>query len=357
MDTIWTLKDYATERQVDVPGSAQNYTVRFAAMQALLCAARELADLYDQWDSQHLGYADVDRDAFLFDSRTGRMTFRDDKKIVGRSLALSEKQRIAFYSAPELILGETETLTSESQNWTLAMLLFDLFYHGGHPLSGASSFANVFYSPEQEYLWYASDGIFNMEEFTCRNRPVYGIQGYLIRYWNYYPQVLQDAFTEVFLYGKEDRTRRLSPGQWKRILNDVSSALPCDCGYGGFIQTYITTENGNYRCPRCGKIYYALGCRGRNIYISNGTSIRRCQLDPERPDDREEVAVVVENRQIKGIYGVKNTSDDIWVAVFPDQSRREVAKNQGVPVWPGLSITLPRGDVWHIDQKTEKNNE
>ena len=68
MDTIWTLKDYATERQVDVPGSAQNYTVRFATMQALLCAAGELADLYDQWDSQHLGYADVDRDAFLFDS-------------------------------------------------------------------------------------------------------------------------------------------------------------------------------------------------------------------------------------------------------------------------------------------------
>ena len=127
--------------------------------------------------------------------------------------------------------------------------------------------------------------------------------------------------------------------------------------YTSFIQTYITTENGNYRCPRCGKIYYALGCRGRNIYISNGTSIRRCQLDPERPDDREEVAVVVENRQRKGIYGVKNTSDDIWVAVFPDQSRREVAKNQGVPVWPGLSITLPGGDVWHIDQKTEKNNE
>ncbi len=356
MNTIWTLGDYASEKQVEVPGTEKNYTVRFATMEAMIFAARELVRLYEQWELQHVAYADVKRDAFLFDSKTGKMTFQDDKKVIGRGLELSEEQRIGYYSAPELILGDVTTMDSQTQNWTLAMLLFDLFYHGGHPLSGAISFTQIFFDPLDEYRWYAKNGIFNMEEFTCKNRPIYGIQGHLLRYWEYYPEVLQNAFIEVFLYGKEERERRLSPKQWKNVLNEMRSALPCNCGYSGFINTYRKAENGNYSCPRCGKIYYALVCGQRHIYISNGTRLYRYQLEPDRPDDMETVAVVVENKHRKGVFGVKNMTDDVWRVVFPDQTQREVTKNQGAPIWPGLSITLPNDEVWSIKQQGMETN-
>lgn len=348
MNTRWTLKDYATEKQVEVPDSEKNYTVRFGSMQVMLNAARELVDLFERWEMQHLCYIDVRQEAFVFDSRTGRMEFQDDRKVVGKGMILSPEQRIGYYSAPELILGETESVTAEAQNWTLAMLLFDLFYHGGHPLSGALSFSQVFYSPEEEYQWYAKEGIFNMEEFTCKNRPIHGIQGYLIRYWDYYPKILKDVFTEVFLYGKDEKKRRLSTRHWKVILNVLRSEMPCDCGYSGFINTYKKAANGNYSCPRCGKIFYALSCKDRHVYISNGTVLYRYQIDPCRQDDESVVAVVVENKQRKGVFGVKNMSDDVWKVVFPNQEQREVAKNQGAPIWSGLSITMPNGDVWSI---------
>jgi len=40
------------------------------------------------------------------------------------------------------------------------MLLFALFYHGGHPLSGALRFYQIFMEPQDEYRWYATDGFF-----------------------------------------------------------------------------------------------------------------------------------------------------------------------------------------------------
>lgn len=352
MDRLWTLKDYATERRVKVPDEDKEYTVRFSNMRAMLNAARELVDLYEQWERQHFSYHEVDEDAFLFDAQTGKLTFRDTKKIVGKGLELTGEQRVGFYIAPELILGKITSATPETDNWTLAMLLFSLFYHGGHPLSGADSFRQIFLTPQAEYLWYAQNGIFTKEDNSCKNRPVHGIQGHLIRYWDYYPQILQDAFTQVFLDGKDDPEKRLSPAEWKRVLNEMRSQMPCGCGYGGFIDTYRKAGNGNYCCPRCGKIFYALTCKNRHMYISNGTDLYTCQLNPDAVDDMSVAARVVENKQRKGVFGVKNLSDAVWKVTFPDQTEREVPKNQGAPIWSGLKIRLPNEDEWQIESES-----
>lgn len=357
MNTVWTLTDFVSERQVELPDSGKKYTVRFANMPAMITAARELAELFEQWEIQHVAYVEVSRDAFLFDPKTGKLTFQDAKKVVGKGMELTEEQRIGFYSAPELVLGET-VMTTEAQNWTLAMLLFDLCYHGGHPLCGAESFSQKFLCPEEEYLWYAANGIFNMEENTCKNRPIHGLQGYLMRFWNFYPQVLRDAFTETFLDGKEERARRYSPKKWKQVLNEMLDAMPCSCGYSQFIHTYTITKNGNFACPKCGKIFYTMACGDRRLYLRNETQIYRYQLDPDDVDNRDAVAVVVESRQRAGVFGIRNNTDEIWTAAFPKDSIREVAKGQVAPIWPGLSITLPGGDVWQIkQQETEKTNE
>ena len=48
--------------------------------------------------------------------------------------------------------------------------------------------------------------------------------------------------------------------------------------------------------------------------------------------------MVIENRLKKGLFGIKNMSDDVWKAKFPDNSIREVAPGKGVPIWTGLEI-------------------
>lgn len=356
MDTIWSLQDYAREKRVKGIGEEKDYTVRFSTMRAMLSAARELVNLYEQWERQHLSYLDVREEAFLFDSKTGQMKFEDSGKIVGKGLEQTKEQRMSFFAAPELLLGKTLCATAETDNWTLAILLFELFYHGGHPLSGAESFQQIFLHPEDEYLWYAEHGIFNMEQNTCKNRPVHGIQGHLIRYWDYYPEVLQKAFEQTFLDGKDDPEKRLTPGGWKIVLNEMMSQMPCNCGYSGFVSTYRKTGNGNYSCPRCGRIFYELSCQNRHIYISNGTKLYAYQLDPQDVDDQDIVAEVVENKQRKGLYGVKKLNDGSWKVLFPDQTEREVVRNQGAPIWSGLAITLENGDVWQISGKEQIEN-
>ena len=48
--------------------------------------------------------------------------------------------------------------------------------------------------------------------------------------------------------------------------------------------------------------------------------------------------MVIENRLKKGLFGIKNMSNDVWKAKFPDNSIREVALGKGVPIWTGLEI-------------------
>jgi hypothetical protein len=73
-----------------------------------------------------------------------------------------------------------------------------------------------------------------------------------------------------------------------------------------------------------------------------GLKLYRCYTENE--DDFETITgEVIENKNRKGIFGIKNLSRRTWNAKFPDNSVREVAPGGGVPIWHGLVIDFGDG--------------
>ena len=50
--------------------------------------------------------------------------------------------------------------------------------------------------------------------------------------------------------------------------------------------------------------------------------------------DKETVTgLIVENRQKKGLYGIKNVSQGVWRGFYPDGKIKDIPNGQGIPIW------------------------
>ena len=68
-----------------------------------------------------------------------------------------------------------------------------------------------------------------------------------------------------------------------------------------------------------------------------GLKLYRCYT--EKAEDYETVTgEVIENRNKKGLFGIKNLSGKTWQTVFPNGEIREVPPGAGAPIWKGLKI-------------------
>lgn len=345
MDNYWPMEYYMQERQIfDRSGQ---FTVRFSNIPALLCAARDLIRLYDRLGN-HKKYVMNPQEKFLFDAKTGKIRTKDIFCVNFGELA-KEDEICNEFCAPELTLKKQTVYTLEARDWTLAVLLYELFYHSGSPYKGMQSANQVFMEMQEEYQWMAAHGFFTMDENTSKNRPIRGVQDCLVKYWDYYPKWLNEEFTEIFVYGKEMQDRRPRPFEWKKFLNRLKTEfVSCECGYQDFFHLFFQTSDGHRKCPKCGRVLYILTSGKNKIYLSNNTPLLGYQLYPESPDDEICMGRVVENQKQKGVFGIKNLSQEEWNGIFPGGEAKTIRPGGGIPLWPGLSITLQNGDTWSI---------
>ena len=62
---------------------------------------------------------------------------------------------------------------------------------------------------------------------------------------------------------------------------------------------------------------------------------------------------VAENRQKKGLYGIKNLSGGVWRGRFPDGTLREIREGQGIPIWNGMQVRFETGEEWSLRFRPE----
>lgn len=361
-----SFRDYAAEKRYQ--NGKDTVTTRFASIPAVIEAAWKLVRFFKILQEENMFCVDDLKENVYFHAKTGKMVFKDPDGLrkweeIPEEAALDGtaeippkeagdvlKYRESFH-APEQVLGKVRENSRDTQNWSLAVYLYELFYHSGSPFSGHLSMKQVFFSKEEEILWMAGEGIFTMEDDSCKNRPVHGVQDRLIRYWEHYPQVLRDIFTQIFVEGKEDVQKRCTPLEWQQVLNRLKTQyLTCKCGAKGFLSGFVQNPQGYYQCPKCGNIFYVLSTQDNEIYLSTSdeTRIFRWQVFPEKSENQEVLGVVMENRQHKGVYGIKNMSSETWMGVFPNGEERPVGPGGGIPLWKGLQITFQEGNTWRI---------
>ena len=347
------LKDYVAE------------TVRFAHMEAILSAAWKIVSLYRVLYARNLFYMGNGEESFYFHARTAQMLLycrKPEKEFWPMGFLLPGRAAYDARRAPELYGREDARSSEESENWTLAYYLYELFMHGSHPLKGWSSMSQVFLSPEEERKWLALHGSFVMESAAgasvaesaagasvVKNHPVHGVQDRLARYWEIYPEEMREAFKACFEQGKENRESRLSPEEWFFTINRLRNEyIVCGCGSKGFAHTFERTEEGNLRCPKCRNTFYVFKSPDSEIYLANDKDIYAWQVDASDYGNNEVIGRVVENKAHKGIFGIKNLSRQTWMGRFSDGTVKEIRPEAGIPVWRGLEVTFPGNRTFAI---------
>ena len=351
---FWRFDEYTNEIQRVV--NQRQTTLRFISMKAMLQAAKDIVDMYSKWETQNLIYLGDPRKTFYFDTKSGKLDFRGENKVAGYGYLVPKGLELSELIAPEIVNGTVDTYSRDTQHWTLAVVLYEFFYHNDGPYKGAESLMRVFYSADEEYRWMAKNGIFNMEDNTRRNRAVHGVQDRLDKYWWIFPEILRDIFTQIFVDGKEDCKKRIGTEKWKIVLNQVENRyLECSCGYKGFVEGFPVNEDHHYMCPKCNQTFYQFSNGLHAIYLSSNTIIKRNQIYPEFFEDDARFGIVVENTKQKGLFGVKNVSNEHWLGMYPNGLKKDVAPGGGIPIWQGLELTFAGGNKWVI-KEVQKND-
>ena len=368
-DMMVTLSDIREEMHLvrdEETGKKLYQPAYFSDMKTLIQGAYAFASFFEKMHLQQKVYVGNDPSDFWFSLESGEMEYRGEDGFQDISedgeVLISDRDVIGIneYAAPELLvsLKEEETLhfNDETDRFFISVFLFEYFFHTGSPFEGKMMVNRCFLSPLEKELYRSDKGIFCMDAGEHDNQPVKGIQDKLIRYWKAYPDLLQKMFMRAFMDGGTSTFLRPSAVDWMKVMiHLLMDYKECSCGYHGFSCTLPEHENGTRLCPKCGKVYYPLTNGMDTLWLAEGQKLYECQTG-RVPFDKEKVTgIVVENRQRKGLYGIKNLGQAEWRGMFPDGTIREIGQNQAMPIWNGMRIRFELGEDWFLRLKsTEK---
>lgn len=370
-ETVWaSLREICDETRtvVDETGRKVKKTACFSTMKALLEGAFHLVEYFEKLHREGEVFRSNSADMFRFSLATGEMQKREPakkEKEMGRTedetaaadvLLAAGPVEINEFLAPELVecikegtTAEELPFTVETDRYFMAVFLFEYFFHTGSPFEGKKMVNRCFLSPLEKEVFRAEQGQFCMDLGENENTPVKGIQDKLIHYWEEYPDILKKMFQRAFMDGGTLCELRPTEVDWKQTLVRLMMDYQvCGCGFQGFSNRLRPKENGTLLCPVCGKTYYVLSDGMNRILLAEGVKLYACQTGRDAFDKDTVTAVVAENRQKKGLYGIKNVSRGVWRGLFPDGSTREIKEGQGIPIWNGMQVRFETGEEWSL---------
>lgn len=361
MVSLCELCDEAKMVTEENTGKTIKKPVYFSSMKALIHGAFALVEWFEQLHQKGKVYHSNLADVFWFSLKTGKLLYQEPRK---NAIEISE------FLAPELVeelkKGENQELpfSIETDRYFLSVFLFEYFFHTGSPFEGKKMVNRCFLSPLEKEVFRVEQGQFCMEPGEHENIPVKGIQDKLIFYWKEYPDLLKKMFQKAFLEGGNLYELRPTEIDWKQTLVRMAMDYQvCGCGFQGFSDKLYRKENGTLLCPKCGKTFYVLSNGMDRILLSEGARLYECQTGTRVFDKDTITAVVVENRQKRGLYGIKNISKGVWKGLFPDGTTREIGEGQGIPIWNGMMVRFETGEEWtlrllsHREEKEADENE
>ena len=370
-ETVWaSLREICDETRTvaDETGRKVKKTACFSTMKALLEGAFHLVEYFEKLHREGEVFCSDSADMFRFSLATGEMQKREPakkEKEMGRTedetaaadvLLAAGPVEINEFLAPELVecikegtTAEELPFTVETDRYFMAVFLFEYFFHTGSPFEGKKMVNRCFLSPLEKEVFRAEQGQFCMDLGENENTPVKGIQDKLIHYWEEYPDILKKMFQRAFMDGGTLCELRPTEVDWKQTLVRLMMDYQvCGCGFQGFSNRLRPKENGTLLCPVCGKTYYVLSDGMNRILLAEGVKLYACQTGRDAFDKDTVTAVVAENRQKKGLYGIKNVSRGVWRGLFPDGSTREIKEGQGIPIWNGMQVRFETGEEWSL---------
>lgn len=285
----------------------------FSSYAALTNAANGFADYYEKSYKENI-FGKIDDECIMINPDTGKV-----------KITRSKNKTSLKYKAPELIKNTHIRDNTDSDNFTLAVLLFRLFFID-HPFEGSSDLSVApFLTKKVCELLYGYEPVFVYSPSNNSNKPLSNLSPYLVSRWSKTPQPLKDAFTQTFTDGINDTKARLSPEQWKHIINKIMDT-------GVFIdgQLYLADPDNLSALPtEC----VIIEINSRKIVIADGGRLIVSYGEKTTP-----LCADIFVRDNQNILSFENITDDTWIIYRKDVTEEYIQPSEKACLTSGDSI-------------------
>jgi len=292
-------------------------------------------------------YCDGFNRSITVDSEKASVSIMDVDKI----FFLNETKNFGFLgtpelSAPEYITGKND-LNLYSARYSIAVILFYLFFRC-HPLDGSQG-TKIAGNDSHTFLKrYVESPLFVFDPYNDSNRPSPSTNKTALDCWNMYPGFLKDIFIRTFTTGINSPLSRASEDEWLDLIVKLKDMIIIcrDCGTENFHDGYVPspkliTEQICRKCSQKFGRHFKLRVDQNVIVLNEGTELFPHHIDKSRKFDFSYgISVVTRHPDFKDIYGLKNLTDQTWVATSADGTTAEVIKGRNISLKCGTKINF-----------------
>lgn len=312
---------------------------QFPSLHVMLLAALDMVDGFRSLHRQGKCYQDLNDGNFFINADTGEILICDNDNVTPDRTDIG-MAGMPGYMAPEIVRGDAKPDTQTDYH-SLAVVLFKLLMRHD-PYLGKAFVEKDVISEEAERELYGVHPVFIFDPQDESNRPLPDIHPNPLALWPTFPDYVRDAFAKVFADGAKSPKYRLDDNQWRDILLRLKGEiLSCQCGHE-FLLSHVAEEakNGIFRCPGCGcrcSMPMSLDATGLPVHLYPGTRFGSCHAISSSADYRDEIAIVVRNKNNPSAWGLRNAGNMTW-RVRRDGAWKPVTHGEVVPLRDGLEI-------------------
>ena len=306
------------------------FNVGFTSREIMLTACLNMLKAFECLHNEGYSYQDINEGNIYICPSTGDVLIADTDNVTKDGCSFSIKGTDGF-KAPEIWMGELPSAASD--RFSLAVVLFRLLMGSVHPLDGL-------YSLEKDniYITQGKDPVFIFDKKDKRNRACREKHQNAMILWPQYPEYIHELFERVFSSATiKKKNMRPTETEWIDALVRLRGEI-MKCPY---CEAMLYVEAGEEQeCPCChwtvsASPYYLL-YQGRNISLTEGKIIYRCQWDTGCRNFKEPFLKVT--RSGWNDYELRNMSEDIWTVVYQDGRKIQISYDMSVGLFPGMEI-------------------
>ena len=299
----------------------------------------ELTSSFLALHNDGLCYRDISFGNVFFDPRDGSPLICDNDNVGIEGASTSAVLGTRRFMAPEIVRGESMP-TSRTDLFSLAVLLFYILMVG-HPLVGRRELEFPCWDERAEFEMFGRHPVFIFHPHDRSNAAVPEHHEAVLQYWPMYPLRVHRLFARAFTEGLDPSgDSRVRESEWRVALaalrDSVRHCQSCGC------EAFWTPERGDRPCWNCGNESappIVLELNGYRLVLNAGTLVTGHHLRSDyRYDDV--LAEVVASPTDPTVWGLRNHSDRVWSAWFPDGQTHKIACGQALSLVPDAEVMI-----------------